>query len=140
MLLLKMIENKVFKKEMIKLNKMNVNNIIMKFKKLPNFNVSHKTFECNEEDVKDLMIKEKENFFYEWLDHKTKIKPYYDFDFFTENKEEWEKSKIPILDDALKKIKQLYPEGEPAICQAHGRKIKRIKKKMLKDGRFLIIS
>ena len=132
-----MIENKVFKKEMIKLNKMNTNNIIMKFKNLPNFNSTHESFECNEDGIKDLMIKEKNNFYYEWLDHKTKIKPYYDFDLFFTNKEEWEKSKIPILDGALKKIKQLYPQGEVAICQAHGNKIKehtKNKKKIKTEG------
>ena len=119
-----MIENKVFKKEMIKNIKMNTNNIMMKFKKLPNFNSTHESFECNEEDFKDLIIKEKDNFYYEWLNHKTKIKPYYDFDLHFTNKEEWEKGKITILDEAIKKITELYPNGELAICQAHGRKIK----------------
>ena len=124
-----MIENKSLKKKLRLLNKMEANNIIMKFKKLPNFKSIHETFECNEKDVNDLMIKEKENFYYEWLDHKTKVKPYYDLDLHFTNKEEWEKAKISILDEALKKINQLYPDGELAICQAHGKKIKEQSKK-----------
>ena len=97
MLILKMIENKSLKKKLRLLNKMEDNNIIMKFKKLPNFKSIHETFECNEKDVNDLMIKEKENFYYEWLDHKTKVKPYYDLDLHFTNKEEWEKQKFQFL-------------------------------------------
>lgn len=138
-----MIENKVFKKEMRKINKMTDNNIMMQFRDLPSFNIKlEPSLFCTttKEEVENLMDKDCNNTYYEWIDYNSKVKPYYDVDAFYEDEDEYFDKREEIWRKAKEGLKKLYPEGKIAISSSCGRKtnIKTKNKKKITTKGFAI--
>lgn len=140
---------KVFKKEMlnkIKENKMADNNIKMQFKDFKGqtgFDAFLDPINKTKKDEIEYMInnsKCNKNYYFEWTDYKSKVKPYYDVDMFYTDEEEYKKN-IDIIQDEVKEVlKKLYPETDIAISSSHGAKtkIKTVKKVKTKIKGFAI--
>ena len=135
---------KVFKKETtntIKENKMNNNNINMYFKDFKgqsNFNAVLDPFTKTTKNELEAMLlnsKDHKNYYFEWTDYKSKVKPFYDVDAFFKDEEKYESNKEKIKCTVLEILKKLYPDTDIAISSSHGKKIK---EKTVNKKRFKI--
>ena len=137
---------KLFKKEMnnnIIRNKMSDNNKMVCFRDIQNFAgatlESCPPFKLDYDKVKsDIFNKDKKNYFYEWVTHDSKVKPYYDIDAFFvpkdkfikhkkidgifENEDHKEKLSNDILEKAKKEISKVFDKGELIISSSCGDK------------------
>ena len=80
----------------------------------------------NKESLLSLYDKNNENYFHEWTNDKSKIKPYYDIDIFFGEGQEWERHVEGYKNCFLNMLQKFYPDGEIAIQSAHGAKEKKI--------------
>ena len=145
----KMDRQKLFKKEMSKLiieNKMNSKDIMQfkDFKGQSNFAAFVDPFKKTTKSEIETMIKESKydkKYYFEWLTFKTKIKPFYDVDFFYTNEELFKNNIEPVKNKVRDILKKLYPETDIAICSSHGEKIKiKTKNKVKKEIKGFAIS
>ena len=122
---------KVFKKEISRIIKMNSTNNMtsIRFKDFTNF----ASFQANchpikytgEDDIKKIIQQSDEiKCFCEWTDFKDKIKPYYDIDYWTTDKD-WETQIGPMKEKYVNFFKQFYPDAQMAIASSHGPKGKK---------------
>jgi len=137
---------KLFKREMInnikKGIKMSDNNKMVCFREIQNFAgatlESCAPFITGEEHIKNVLSKDTKNYFYEWVTHDSKVKPYYDIDaFFVEeekfikhkkidgtfkNEEHKKELSKDILEKAKEKISKVFDKGELIISSSCGDK------------------
>lgn len=122
---------KLLKKEIVNNIKMSdMINTDMKFKDFKgnnNFNAKIDPFiKTTRDEVENLLTSSKHGnqYLFEWLDYKSKVKPYYDIDmFYTDFSEH--KKQIPIIEkEVVDILRELYPETCVAISSSHGEKIK----------------
>ena len=137
---------KVFKKEMInnikKGIKMSDNNKMVCFRDIKNFAgatlESCPPFMSSEENMKTILNKDTKNYFYEWVEHDSKVKPYYDIDaFFVQedkfikhkkidgifkNEEHKKELSTSILEKAKEQISKVFEHGELVISSSCGDK------------------
>lgn len=120
---------KIFKNNSKSIIKMDVMNM-MRFKDFQNckdFNIKIDPFtKQNRKEVESLLLtsKDSKKYIFEWLDFKTKVKPYYDIDMFYESQEEQESNTEIIKEQVLETLKKHYPESTIAISSSHGAKTK----------------
>lgn len=125
----------------IKENKMADNNIKMQFKDFKGqtgFDAFLDPFTKTTKKEIEYMLSNSQsnkNYYFEWTDYKTKVKPYYDVDMFYTDEEEYKKNIDIIQDEVREVLKKLYPETDIAISSSHGAKTKiktvnKIKKKI----------
>ncbi len=124
-----MIEKNILKKKINNIIKMSDYNK-MRFKDFngySNFNVQIDPFLKNTRKEVETMIhnsKDSNKNYFEWLDYKTRIKPYYDIDMFYEDQEEQKENIEKIKEEVLEILKKYFPETDIAISSSHGEKIK----------------
>lgn len=112
-------------------NKMADKNIMQfkNFKGQKDFNAKIDPFNKTTKQEIESMIKiskvcSEKQYFFEWTNYKSKVKPYYDVDLFFTDKEDFEKN-IPIVENEVREVlKNIYPETDVAICSSHGEKTK----------------
>lgn len=137
-----MLNNKLYRT-----NKNMNNNIMMNFKNFKgqnNFNakidpISKET----EEEINEMILasKKSKQYFFEWTDYKTKVKPYYDIDCWFDNKEEYELNLNKIRYDVLSRLEKLYPKistSDIATSSSNGEKMKKGKKGWAISYHFVI--
>ena len=134
---------KLFKKKAMINNKMIDTNIMgVRFKDFTNCqsfaaNLSPKEY-IYEEDIRKIVgPSEKTKCFCEWTDFQSKIKPYYDIDYWTED-HAWREQVDPIKDKYIKLFTELYPDGEIAVASSHGPKQKKNTKGFAISYHFII--
>lgn len=134
----------IFKDKMTNINienKMADNNIKMQFKDFKGqtgFDAFLDPFTKTTKKEIEYMLgnsQSNKNYYFEWTDYKTKVKPYYDVDMFYTDEEEYKKNIDIIQDEVREVLKKLYPETDIAISSSHGAKTKiktvnKIKKKI----------
>ena len=136
-----MIENNILKKKMIVLSKMEnmmVNNI-MQYRQLSTFKETLESSPAiKTENIEEIINPTTIGKNYEWLEHETIIKPYYDIDLFyvkekdfikhkkidgyVKDKEDCENKCKTALDEAVKKLSEVFPEGIAVIADSCGEK------------------
>ena len=138
-----MYRKKLFKKKEVDNNKMMDTNIMgVRFKdftRCQSFAANLKPQEyIHEEDIKRIVgPSNKTKCFCEWTDFQSKIKPYYDIDYWTED-HGWREQIDPIKDKYIKLFTELYPEGELAVASSHGPKNKKDKQGYAISFHFII--
>ena len=126
---------KVFKKKMNNINynmnsenKINNKDIMLTFKDFEgksNFNCKVEEFCSNKEQVENIILsKENKNYYFEWTDYKSKVKPYYDIDIFFNEGESWKNHIEGFKNRYINLFSLYFPDGEIAIASSHGEKIK----------------
>ena len=134
---------KGFKKETIYIinnnmsaeNKINLNNINMYFKDFKgqnDFNVKIDPIKVNKKMILDKIISASSShkYFFEWTNHKDKVKPFYDIDMYIEGEgDEWKNQIEEVKQKYIDLLSHYYPKGEIAISSSHGEKIKKKTKK-----------
>ncbi len=126
---------KVFKKKMNNINynmnsenKINNKDIMLTFKDFEgksNFNCKVEEFCSNKEQVENIILsKENKNYYFEWTDYKSKVKPYYDIDIFFNEGEDWKNHIEGFKNRYINLFSLYFPDGEIAIASSHGEKIK----------------
>ena len=156
-----MIENKSLKKKMILINKMETKNMnannIMQYRQLSSFaETLENSPPIKTENIKDIIDSSIVGSNYEWLEHETIIKPYYDIDLFyvkekdyvnhkkidgfITDQKDFEKKSKHILKSAINKLNQVFPKGIPVVADSCGEKSNTwsIKKKKIKFNGYAI--
>ena len=137
-----MLNNKLYRT-----NKNMNNNIMMNFKNFKgqnNFNAKIEPIpKETEEEINEMILasKKSKQYFFEWTDYKTKVKPYYDIDCWFDNKEEYEVYLNIIRYDVLSRLEKLYPKVSPseiAVSSSNGEKMKKGKKGWAISYHFVI--
>ena len=79
-------------------------------------------------ELYDLLAKTKETkSFFEWTNHKDKVKPFYDIDMFIEGEgDEWKNRIEEVKQKYIDLLSRLYPKGEIALSSSHGYKFKKV--------------
>ena len=108
-----------------------INNINMNFKDFKgaqSFNVKIKEMKINEkEQLENLIIKSKDNknYFFEWTDYNSSVKPFYDVDVWVDNKKDYEANESKIRWEVCEILEKLYPEGNLIVSSSNGTKNKK---------------
>ena len=117
--------NKILKQE----SEINIldNNMAIRvknFKGKNNFNsvVDFKTIDSKK--FVDDLVKDGSQYYFEWTDYNSSIKPFYDIDAGYETKEEFDAVVNDIYEEVQTKLCVKYPLGNFAITKSHGWKIK----------------
>ena len=105
---------------------------IKNFKGKKDFNavVNFKTIDSKK--FVDELVKDGSQYFFEWTDYNSLIKPFYDIDCGYKTKEEFDVVVDDIYEEVETKLSVKYPEGNFAITQSHGWKIKYYQEKGVK--------
>ena len=121
-----------------KMENMMVNNI-MQYRQLSTFKETLESSPAiKTENIEEIINPTTIGKNYEWLEHETIIKPYYDIDLFyvkekdfikhkkidgyVKDKEDCENKCKTALDEAVKKLSEVFPEGIAVIADSCGEK------------------
>jgi len=100
------------------------NIILMRFKNFQGtngYNAKINEIQLNPKEIDNIIDnKDKRQFFHEWTDYKTIIKPFYDTDMKFRNKDEFYRHFKHIETQSMNILTVLYPDGEIAISKSHG--------------------
>jgi len=102
-------------------NKINLNNINMNFKDFKgqnDFNVKIDPIKITDKKGLDKIISADSSFkyYFEWTNHKDKVKPFYDIDMYIEGEgDEWKNQIEEVKQKYIDLLSHYYPKGEIAI-------------------------
>jgi hypothetical protein len=108
-----------------------INNINMNFKDFKgaqSFNVKIKEMKINEKEQLEKLIthsKDNKNYFFEWTDYKSSVKPFYDIDVWFDNKKDYEAYVNAIRFEVCDVLNKFYPDGNLIISSSNGEKTKK---------------
>ena len=102
------------------------------FKGQNDFNVKIDPIKVNKKMILDKIISASSShkYFFEWTNHKDKVKPFYDIDMYIEGEgDEWKNQIEEVKQKYIDLLSHYYPKGEIAISSSHGEKNKKKTKK-----------
>lgn len=94
------------------------------FRGISSFNAKVDFQNIDTEDYLKLLDKSKKNYFFEWTDYNSKVKPFYDIDGGFTTKEEFDEVVEEVKEEVITKLSVKFPNGNFAISSSHGWKNK----------------